>query len=171
VTVFCEPTCYRAPTIFDRRPSLDQFALSGFGAGVAFQEFGGDGLSLCSQIRGVAAQAGAMDAFLVSLSSLTTDGALCCVGLNAKQAQIPREFRPPMPKRRLLDVQLHTLLTDCLEHEMDMRVGFIGVEGERVSVREPDGRRGGLPRPVRWTNRSHARRYVAEEGRMRIARC
>jgi hypothetical protein len=29
---------------------------------------------------------------------------------------------------------------------------------------EPDGRRGGLPRQVRWTSRSHARRYVAEEG-------
>jgi hypothetical protein len=87
VAVFREPTCYRASTIFDRRPGLDQLALSGLGAGVAFQGFGGDGLSLCSQIRGVAAQAGAMDAFLVSLSSLTTEGALCSVGLNAKEAQ------------------------------------------------------------------------------------
>jgi hypothetical protein len=34
----------------------------------------------------------------------------------------------------------------------------------RRTAQEPDGRRGGLPRHVRWTSRSHARRYVAEEG-------
>ena len=38
VAVFREPTCYTAPTIFDRRPGLDQFALSGLGAGCCFSE-------------------------------------------------------------------------------------------------------------------------------------
>jgi hypothetical protein len=34
----------------------------------------------------------------------------------------------------------------------------------RRTGQEPDGRRGGLPRHVRWTSCSHARHYVAEEG-------
>jgi hypothetical protein len=34
----------------------------------------------------------------------------------------------------------------------------------RPTEQEPDGRREALTRHVRWTSRSHARRYVAEEG-------
>jgi hypothetical protein len=34
----------------------------------------------------------------------------------------------------------------------------------RRTEQESDGRRGGLPRQVRWTSRSHAPRCVAEEG-------
>ena len=93
-----------------------QFVLAGLDVGVAFQEFGGDGLGLCSQIGGVAAQAGAMDAILLGLSSLATDGALCCVGLNAKQAQIPSKLRPPVAERRFLDIQAHSLFADGLQH-------------------------------------------------------
>jgi hypothetical protein len=40
-------------------------------------------------------------------------------------------------QRRLLDVQAHTLFVDGLQHEMDMRVRFVGVQDEGVPVLTP----------------------------------
>lgn len=116
VTVFREEAGNGTPTVLYLAPRFYKGALTGFDARVALQEFSRDRLGLCTEVGGIAAQASAIDAVLLRLSRFTTHCAFGCVGLNAEQSQVSGELRPPVTKRRLLDVQSYALFTYGLEH-------------------------------------------------------
>lgn len=72
------------PAAFDLPPCLHKRALAGFDTVGPSEQICGNGFGPGADVGGIASQARAVDAILLGLSSLATDGSLCGVGLNAE---------------------------------------------------------------------------------------
>ena len=74
-----------SPAAFDLAPCFHKRAFTGFNTNVVLQEFGGDGLRLCADVRGIAPQARAIDSILLGLFAFATDGTRGGIRRDAEQ--------------------------------------------------------------------------------------
>jgi hypothetical protein len=67
-----------------------------FGAETPFDQFGCNGFGLCADMRRISAHARAVDAVLFGRATLTADGTLSGIGLNAEKSKMSGELGTPV---------------------------------------------------------------------------
>jgi len=89
------------------------------------------------------------------------------VRFNALRPQVPGKFAPPFAQGRLPDVQPYTFLADGLYDRVNMRMRFIGVKYERISMAQreflPQKVSGGGQHRLRRRSCRHAEHQLVDK--------
>jgi hypothetical protein len=111
-----------------------EYGLSWVGFEISPCHFAGDRFDALAHMDGVAAEGSPIDAIVLGDLSVASDSAFGSVRLDALGAEVAGEVAAPRAKGFLPDVEAHALLTDGLDHQVDVWVRFVGVKRESVSV-------------------------------------
>ena len=87
-----------------------------------------------ARVRGIASKRYTIDAVCLVYSGLAADRALRSVGGDALLAEVTGKLMSPPAQGRLPDVQTYAVFAHGFDDEVHVRMGFIGMQYQGVSV-------------------------------------
>jgi hypothetical protein len=135
-TLVKRPTGHRVPTLHDGTTSFLELRCTRFTSNLPAASRLNDPLRARPVVCGLTTQRGAVDPVPNGSAYLSSNGASSSVRGNPLGPQMGCELLSPAPKRCLADVQPPSILTDGLNHKMDVRVILIGMQNDRIAMLE-----------------------------------